>query len=449
MTSSRPNIVFMLLDNLGFGDPGCYGGGVLRMAPTPRIDALASQGLRLTNFNVEHACTPTRAALMTGRLPIRSGCDRVRIGVKNGLAPWEYTMANMLSDVGYSTAIYGKWHLGNVPDRHPTALGFDEWYGIQDSTDPVFDFFNADRGIFVRETKVWEGRAGSPANETADYNPENRALMDGEITDRACRYIEEQARTGSPFFLYLPFTMIHHPALPHPDFAGVSGNGPFADCMYEVDHYTGRVIDAIDAAGIGDDTIVVWASDNGPPSHGTLGPQGDPGPFRGCLGTAYEGQMRVPCIIRWPKRIAPGRVSNDIVSILDFYGTFAAIVGGKVPTDRAMDSVDITPLLDGGASPREWVIAFVGNTLAAIKWHQYKVHYVEYGTTPGKRYKIDLEFPQLYNVAADPKEEWDIFGTNLWISEVTHGIVHAYRESVKRFPHVPLGGDGPAPVRER
>ncbi|MHB1855250.1 MAG: arylsulfatase, partial [Acidimicrobiales bacterium] len=441
---SQPNIVFMLLDNLGYGDPGCYGGGVTRMAPTPRVDRLAAEGLRLTNFNVEAECTPTRAALMTGRMPVRSGCDRVRFGGKNGLAPWEYTMSQMLKDVGYSTAIYGKWHLGNVPDRHPTAMGFDQWYGIQDSTDPVFDFFLAGKGIRARTTKVWEAVAGSPAVTVGDYSPEARRAMDAEVTDRACRYITENAGRDNPFFLYVPFTMIHHPALPHADFAGVSGNGDFADCMIEVDHYTGRIIDAVDAAGIAEDTIVVWASDNGPPAHGTLGPQGDPGPFRGCLGTAYEGQLRTACIIRWPARIEPGRVSDGIVSVMDFFVTFAKIVGGRVPEDRAIDSMDIGPLLAGtGPSPREWLICYVRDTLAAFKWHQYKVHLVEFGMEPGKRYKLDLEFPQMYNVASDPKEQWDILGTNLWAMEVVRELMADFHRSVARFPHVPRGADAP------
>lgn len=444
MHQHQPNIVFMLLDNVGYGDPGCYGGGVTRMAPTPRIDRLAAEGLRLTNFNVEAECTPTRAALLTGRMPVRSGCDRVRFGVKNGLAPWEYTMAQMLKDVGYATAIFGKWHLGNVPERHPTAMGFDQWYGIQDSTDPVFDVFAASKGARVRVTKIWEANAGAPAVPLEDYTPETRRLIDGQVTDRACRYIAERARKNEPFFCYVPFTMIHHPALPHPDFAGVSGNGDFADSMMEVDHYSGRIVDAIDAAGIAEDTIVVWASDNGPPAHGTLGPQGDPGPFRGCLGTAYEGQMRVPCVLRWPGGIEAGRVSNDIVSILDFFATFATMAGGRVPTDRGIDSLDIGPLLCGtGPSPRESVIAFVRDTLAAVKWHQYKLHLVEFGTEPGKRYKSELEFPQLYNVASDPKEQWDILGTNLWIAEVAQEIVAEFLASTAGFPNVPPGADAP------
>jgi arylsulfatase A-like enzyme len=443
---TRPNILFILLDNIGFGDPGCYGGGITRRAPTPRIDQLAAEGLRLTNFNVEAECTPTRAALMTGRLPLRSGCQHATPpGMKFGLAPWEYTLPKMLSDVGYRTAIYGKWHLGKGPDRHPTAFGFDEWYGIQDSTAP--SMFTSLVGFeeWMETPDIWEGRAGSPAEAIAEYDLETRPLIDSWITERACSYIEERGRDRDPFFLYVPLTQVHHPNLPHPDFEGASGNTAFADCMIEVDHRTGQILDALESAGLADNTIVVWASDNGPILIPSMGPQADAGPFRGFLGSAYEGQLRVPCIIRWPGRVEAGRVSDDIVSIMDFYSTFAAIIGGRVPDDRAIDSVDQSAfLLCDEPSARDHVICFIGDTLAAVKWKQFKIHFIEYGNEPGRRTKTELGHPQLYNVAADPKEQWDILEPNVWISQPISRIIGEYTASVMKYPHVPTGGDGPA-----
>jgi len=442
----RPNILLILLDNVGYGDPGCYGGGITRRAPTPRVDRLAAEGLRLTNFNVEAECTPTRAALMTGRMPVRTGCQRVTPpGQPFGLAPWEHTLARMLSDAGYRTAIYGKWHLGNTPERHPTAHGFDEWYGIQDSTAPAMYSSLTGFEEWMETPKIWEGRAGAPATTVAEYDLANRPLIDEWIATRACSFLADRGRDREPFFLYVPLTQVHHPALPHPDFAGASGNTAFADCMIEVDHRTGQMLDALDAAGLADDTLVVWASDNGPALIPSLGPQADSGPFRGYLGSAYEGQLRVPCILRWPGAIEAGRVSDDIVSVLDLYATFAALAGGRVPDDRAIDSIDQSAFLRGAApSARDHVICFIGDTLAAMKWKQFKLHYIEYGNTAGHRTKVELGIPQLFNVAADPKEQWDIMEPNTWVAQPMWRIVREFLASVGRFPHVPVGGDGPA-----
>jgi len=451
IVADRPNIVIMLLDNVGYGDPGCYGGGITRMAPTPRIDRLAAEGLRLTNFNVEAECTPTRAALMTGRMPIRSGCQRVNPPGgkrKNGLAPWEYTLADLLSDVGYRTAIFGKWHLGERSDRHPTAQGFDEWFGIQDSTAPAMysTLIGFDHETMITP-KIWEGVAGEDAQIVEEYTTMNRPFIDERITNRAVSYIHDRAAADEPFFCYVPFTQVHHPVLPHPDFEGRSGNGAYADAMIEVDYRAGQVIDAVDQAGIADDTIVIWASDNGPIQVPSMGVQGDSGPWRGFLGTPYEGQLRVPCVIRWPRRVDPGRASDEIVSIMDFYATFANIVGAKehIPTDRAIDSVDQTALLLGAqeTSDREHLLCFIGDDLAAFKWRQFKMYFKEYGTTPGHRYKVDLALPQLFNVAQDPKELWDIMEPNTWMAQASSKYIGRYLRSLKEFPNVPVGGDGP------
>jgi arylsulfatase A-like enzyme len=257
-TPARPNILFVLLDNVGHGDPGCYGGGITRRAPTPRIDRLAAEGLRLTNFNVEAECTPTRAGLLTGRMPVRTGCQRVTPpGTRFGLAPWEYTMPRMLSDVGYRTAIYGKWHLGNTPERHPTEHGFGEWYGIQDSTAPAMYSSLTGFEEWMETPKIWEGTAGKPATAVSEYDVTNRPLIDEWLTRRACSFLADRGADREPFFLYVPLTQVHHPAIPRPEFAGASKNSAFADCMIDFDHRTGRILDALDDAGLRDDTIVV------------------------------------------------------------------------------------------------------------------------------------------------------------------------------------------------
>ncbi len=415
------------------------------MAPTPRLDRLAAEGLRLTNFNVESECTPTRAALMTGRLPIRTGCHRVRPpGLDYGLAPWEHTMAELLSQAGYRTAIYGKWHLGSTQDRHPTAMGFDEWYGIQDSTAPAMYSSLTGFEDWMLTPSIWEGEAGAETREVADYDLETRPLIDGRITERTCDFLRARGDDGERFFCYVQFTQVHHPTMPHPDFEGVSGNSQFADSMIELDFRTGQILDTLDEAGLADDTLVVWASDNGPILVPSLGPQADSGPFRGFLGSAYEGQLRVPCILRWPNRIEAGRVSDEIVSILDFYATFAALAGAVVPDDRPIDSLDQSAFFTGeSSSARDHVLCFIGDTLAALKWRQFKLHYLEYGIEPGRRYKLELTNPQLFNVAADPKEQWDILEPNTWIVQPASKLVKDFFSGVRQHPHVPTGGDGP------
>ena len=217
--------------------------------------------------------------------------------------------------------------------------------------------------------------------------------------------------------------------------------------MVECDQRSGQILDAVDEAGIADDTIVVWASDNGPVLIPSIGPQADSGPWRGCLGTAYEGQLRTPCMVRWPGMVPAGAVSNEIFSVMDFYRTLATLAGAaeRVPQDRAIDSCDQSDLLLGRteAGPREHLLCFIKDELAAIKWRQFKMHYVEFRPEAGRRTRIELNNPQLFNVEQDPKEEWDILEPNTWIAEVLNRIVREYHASVSRCPHVPFRGVGP------
>jgi arylsulfatase A-like enzyme len=258
---NRPNVVFIVGDNVGWGDISCYGG----LAPTPRIDALAAEGMRFRNYNVEAQCTPTRSALLTGRLPIRTGnCSVPLPGQGNyGLAHWEYTLGNLFSDAGYSTAAFGKWHVGDIEGRLPTDQGFDEWFGIKNTSDeaaysahPLF----AESGADV--PKIWEGVAGSPVTPVRDFDLRSRPLLDEEIAARTAAFIGRNAESGTPFFSYVCFTQMHPPLIHHPDFTGRSGGGNYSDTLAELDHRTGQVLDAIGEAGVADNTIVVWSSDN-------------------------------------------------------------------------------------------------------------------------------------------------------------------------------------------
>lgn len=458
----RPNIVFMMVDNFGYGDLGCYGGGELRGVPTPRIDKLASEGVRLTNYNVEPECTPSRSALMTGRMPIRSGTSIVESrGLKDGLAPWEYTLAELLSDAGYATACYGKWHLGSADGRHPTDQGFDEWFGIPRSSGEVN--WPLQPGYDPAEYQlqpVLEGRKGEKSRELRPYDRKARSLIDREVTDRAVAYIKRQAKGDKPFFLYLPFTLPHDPPLTHPDFTK-PGRSSYQNALDEIDHNAGRVIDAVSAAGIAEDTIVVFTSDNGPQTFQGIGVDfgghSDSGPFRGEFPSGWEGGIRVPCIIRWPGRTRPGRVSNQIVSIMDFYRTFARAAGAeaKVPTDRAIDSIDQTDFLFGGqaASNRDSLMIFHNNQLLAVKWRNFKMHFivrepprasvVASGQVTTTAIENRLPSPWVFDLENDPKELWNIYITNIWVRRPVARIQRLYDESVAKFPNLAAGAEGP------
>jgi arylsulfatase A-like enzyme len=264
--ADKPNIVFILTDNLGYGEIGAYGGGITRGAATPRIDSLAKGGLRLLNMNMETQCTPSRSSLMTGRWAIRSGTHSVPFGgVADGLTQWEVTIGEALSDAGYATGYYGKWHLGSHDGRLPNDQGFDEWFGIPRTTDealwPQASGWSAD--VMPAETTM-EGKKGEKSRELKMYDVAERRLIDAEITRRSAAFIERQASAGKPFLAYVALTQPHLPTLPNPAFAGKTGNGDWADMLAEMDSNVGQLLDAVDKAGVRDDTIVVFTSDNGP-----------------------------------------------------------------------------------------------------------------------------------------------------------------------------------------
>jgi arylsulfatase len=441
-----PNIVLMLSDNLGFGEIGVYGGGALRGAPTPQLDGLAAEGMRFTNFNVEVECTPSRSALMTGRMPVRSGTWRAASpGLPGGLAPWEFTVAEMLSDAGYDTALFGKWHLGDAPGRYPTDQGFDAWWGFPFSTNVAT---YVDRvGFDPKVSKVphlLEGVKGQPVREVEPYTVENRPLIDERIVEKSSAYIREHAGAEKPFFLFISWSLVHHPYLPHPDFEGRSGNGPFADVMVEHDHRVGQVLDAVEQAGIADDTLVLYLSDNGPDSADY--PQVSfAGPYRGYLGSAYEGSIRTPMIARWPGRVAPGRVSNEIVALVDLFPTLAKLTGGEVRDDRVVDGLDQTPLLLGESdrSARESVLFFSGRTLLAVKWRRFKIFLTGDDPAPRNRSWRRLWAPLVFNVEQDPREEVDIAISNLWILEPMVRQIYPFLFSVEKEGLILPGGDEP------
>ncbi|MDD2056766.1 arylsulfatase [Pseudomonas sp. GD03860] len=439
-SASKPNIVILLADNVGYGVPSSYNGGILD-TPTPRIDQLAAEGVRLTNFNVENQCTPSRAALLTGRLPIRSGIGKaIGSGAEGGLHRWEITLAEMLGDAGYRTALLGKWHLGTGPGRLPTDQGFDQWFGFETSD---VSYWAGDTDMPLRDVDyIREASKGGAPRNLQVYDQNTRRQIDRMVTDRAVEYLAASAKDKRPFFLYVPFAFAHHPVLANPEFKGQSPAGEFGDSLLEHDHNVGRILDALKAAGLDDKTVVVWASDNGPsplPTNTPTWTNGDAGPWRGEIGTALEGNIRTPYIMRWPGNIPAGRVSNQIVSAVDLFPTIAHIAGGKVPTDRPIDGVDQLDFLTAKQekSNRESVLVFVGDRLMAVKWRNYKIHMAGLDRVDGV--VEEWSFPQAFNLASDPKERFNIIWQNTWLSRKIQPVIAGYRESLKQYPNLAPG----------
>lgn len=445
LPAGRPNIVFILMDNLGYGEVGCYGGGITRGAATPRIDKLATEGMRLLNYNVEAQCTPSRSALLTGRFSIRSGTHSVPIGGGlEGMTQWEITIAEKLSGAGYATAAFGKWHLGSNQGRLPNDQGFDEWYGIPRTTDEAFwPTSPAAKAEGVPFEHIMEGRKGEKSRELATYDLDQRRLIDAEITRRTSDFMKRSVQSGKPFYAYVAFTLVHLPTLPNPKFAGKTGYGDFSDALAEMDAHVGEIIDAIDELKISDNTIVVFTSDNGPEA--TWPWQGSSGPWRGYYFTHMEGSLRVPFIIRWPGKIPAGGTSNEIVHEVDTYTTLIKMGGASVPQDRMIDGLDQSDFLLGKSekSAREGFPVFVADRLEAVKWKNWKIVFYDEQRdwwSPS----VKLGNPKAFDLITDPKEEYPATAMrNTWNAGPALKVVTEFEKTLKKYPPIAPGTPDP------
>jgi arylsulfatase len=439
----QPNVVLVLMDNFGYGEIGVYGGGAMRGAPTPRIDSIAREGLQLTNFNVEAECTPSRSALMTGRYGIRTRqrADQPPRGVWYGITKWEITLAELLSDAGYSTGIFGKWHLGDTEGRFPTDQGFDEWIGLPRSSDRAFwpdsNSFQPNSHPSAKFTHVMSAKKGEKPVEGAVYNRAKRATIDREITDQAIDFMTRMSGAGKPFFAYLPYTQTHEPVDPHPDFYGSTGNGSFADVLAQTDVYVGELLDTVDGLGIRDDTIFIFTSDNG--REGVPRSFGFTGPWRSGMFSPYEGSLRVPFLVRWPDQIPAGRVSNEIVHQMDVFSTVAGFAGVNVPSDRVIDGVDQSQFFRGETeqSARESLVIYIGNTLFGAKWRNWKILLREMDED-GYGIK-EMAYPSVYNLIVDPKEEVPELNylNDTWVDFPLYQVIEDHELSLEKDPGTP------------
>jgi arylsulfatase len=436
-----PNIVYFLVDNLGYGELGCYGGGILRGADTRRIDTFAGEGMKLLNFAPEAQCSPSRAALMTGRYAIRSGNHTVALpGDEGGLVAWERTIGDVLSAQGYATACFGKWHIGASEGRWPTDHGFDEWLGIPRTWDeclwPDDPWYDPKRdGI----TNVLESRKGEKVREVKQLTQDVRRDIDAEFLARSKAFMKRSVEANKPFFLYFNHSLMHFPILPRAEFKGKSGQGEWADCLLQLDADFGTLLDYLEELGVQGDTIVVFSGDNGPEEMEPW--RGHPGFFDGSYFTGMEGSLRTPCLVRYPSRVPGGAQSNEIVHITDMFTTLLRWAGTDAPGDRVIDGLDQRAFLEGKHknSAREGFPYWMGETLYGVKWRDFKLAFHMQKTLAEPAQK--LATPYLINLIVDPKERkaFDFPYVHSWTAIHFGKILKEFAASVQREPLIPAG----------
>jgi arylsulfatase len=382
-----PNIVLILADDLGFGDLGCYGSRI----PTPNLNRLAAEGAQFQHFYAgSPVCTPSRAALLTGRYPVRCGLSRVLFPEDTvGLSNTETTVPKMLKSQGYRTMCAGKWHLGSRPEFMPNAQGFDRFFGIPYSHD------------------MWPLPLLSNG-EVVEANAKLDTLTQ-RYTEQAIDFVSSPA--DAPFFLYLAHSAPHIPLATSQRFRKKSKLGRYGDAVQELDWSVGEVMRTIAEKGLDDNTLVMFTSDNGPWY------QGNTGVLRGRKGETYEGGVRVPCLVRFPGRIPAGVQPRGFGSFFDVMPTLARLTGATAPRS---DGTDIWPLMAGQASEleRDLLLYFDGINLQCARMGPWKLHVSRYNSfawtldPPGGRMNLPLPRPELYDLESDPEESSDVAEDN-------------------------------------
>ena len=430
----RPNIVLIFADDLGYGDLGSYGHPTIR---TPHLDQLAAEGQRWTQFYAgASVCTPSRAALLTGRLPIRyglSGDRRVLFPDSSlGIPSEEITLAEALREEGYATGIIGKWHLGHLPPFLPTANGFDSYFGIPYSNDMDRDTAGSPpgRAAFLEpRSEYW--RVPLMRDTAIVERPADQTTITRRYTEEAAAYIK--AHKSGPFFLYLAHSLPHVPLFRSAEFAGRSLRGLYGDVVEEIDWSVGQLIETLRAEGLAENTLVLFTSDNGP-WLSQFEQAGSAGLLREGKGTTWEGGMREPFIAWWPGRIRPA-VITDLGTTMDLYATAIELAGGAVPSVRPIDGYDIRPVLLGtGDTERDTVLYYRQRDLYAIRQGPWKAHFITQGAYGQGRDRTEHDVPELYNLDEDPSEQYELSASHPEIVSRLRALAAEHAAGVSPYP---------------
>lgn len=490
--AEKPNILVILADDLGYGDLGCYNKG--SKIPTPNLDRLASQGMRFTDAHAPASvCSPTRYALLTGRYAWRSRMKRGVLVPWDGplIAPNRLTVASLAKQHGYATACFGKWHLGwnwptkdgappkSGPDRlsnvdftrpvtdGPTTRGFDSYFGVDLPNYPPYCFLENDRSV---------GIPSLPDSGRADGFNRPGPMVPGwklvnilpEVTRRAVTWIDDNARARQPFFLYLPLTAPHYPVVPAPEFKGKSKAGDYGDFVHQADWTVGQVLDAVRRAGVEDNTLVIFTSDNGPEVTGEVNPgvydrarrfaHYSMGDLRGAKRDTWEGGHRVPFLARWPGKIRPGGTSGETICHVDLMATVAAVLGAKLPANAGEDSVSLLPVLLGetlGHPLREAVVHHGGSGKFAIRQGDWVLIDAPSGDDNGahgeppwlkteRGYTKNDQPGELFNVRDDLSERRNQFAERPEVVRGLKALLEKYQRDGRSTPGEPQANDAPA-----
>jgi len=429
-TKVSPNFIVIFCDDLGYGDLGIFGNPNIR---TPNLDQLAHEGQKWTNFYVAaNVCTPSRAALLTGRFPVRSGMysDNRRVLFPNsarGLPESEITIAEILKRKNYATAAVGKWHLGHLPEYLPINHGFDSYYGIPYSNDmDRTDGIDHYQGSI--DPKIEYFQVPLLRNQKEVERPADQRTITRRYTEEAVKFIKENKE--NPFFLYLAHSMPHVPLFASEKFSGKSKRGIYGDVIEEIDWSAGEIVKILKEEGLADNTLVVFTSDNGPwvtfKDHG-----GSAGPLFGAKGTGYEGGVRVPTIFWWPGKIGPSVIS-DIGSTLDLLPTLSSMANIDLPGDREYDGYDLSvTLLQKEKSPREEMLYYHGSLIFAARKGPFKLHYYENNPEGYPERIRPLAKFKLFNLYLDPGEQYDLADDHPEIIAEISDLVESHKANVE------------------